>query len=820
VEERDRPRTRPSTQRQDLPALGPVPVPPLPADEESRLRTLTAYRIMDTGRDARFEELVAEVSRVCDAPIATITFIDRDRQWFKASVGLTIDETERDVAFCAYTILEPEETLVVEDTTKDPRFADNPLVLGDPRLMAYAGAPMVAPDGAVVGTVCAMDVEPREYSAEQLAVLRRVAGQVVELLDARSAAQRLLDGAVDATTDELEDATAHVAHGRSGTADEVLSLTRPLIEAIGEDVDIVEVLERFCAETLETFGWWAARVCWVQGDTLRPDPWQLLAAAPASLRGLAASIPAPLVLDDLNVHYADPAVHDVGMLRWMGDRDVVAGAGGRQVIVLDVPGATSLAARLVFLVPSARALGPNALRTLATASAVLPRVFVQDRARKELTYRATHDLLTGLLNREGLERRYRTSGSDGAVARAVLYLDLDGFKRINDTLGHRAGDEVLVHVARQLNGRIRPTDTAARLGGDEFLLILEGIAHEDEALRVARRLLRALCGTFTVLQTERVQVAVSIGVALLDRADGFEAALDAADALMFAAKELGGSHIAVEGLEGRRLIGASAGEVRDLDAALTGALQVRIAPIVHADGRPFGLRVGIVAEIRNPGVEDLVALVDGGIQAYLGSSDARLGLGSEQAAGHAGGLACLAVSPAPLLWAAEGVVLRMVVALRRRYPGLELHLVLESSDDDEPAVSQAIEIRDALGIGLAVAGFGASGRELQLVDLVDPRAIELAEDVVAAHRPGDPVPSAMVAATALAERRGLRVIAPSSGGADPAAVAAGCACDLVVDLSALQVHSAAASSRPSGGRPLEQGELDEVVDTTDAGGRA
>lgn len=850
VEEQALPPVPSGTSREVWSAELRQPTPPRPVDEDGRLRTLANYRIMDSGRDARFEELVAEVSRACDAPIATITFMDRDRQWFKASVGLTVDETDRDVAFCAYTILEPDVTLVVEDTTKDPRFADNPLVLGDPRLMAYAGVPMVAPDGSVVGTVCAMDVEPRGYSADQLAVLQRVAGQVMDLLGALNAADRLAGGVTEDTHEAIEAALGRVLDGsgdggtldasgdrrgatptlagqdgRAGTADEVLWLTRPLIEAIGEDVDIVEVLEGFCADLLETFRWWAARVCWVQGDTLRPAPWLLPAGAPVSLLGLTASVTAPTVLDDLNVHYAEPSVHDVGMLGWMSDRDVVAGAGGRHVIVLDVPGATMLAARVVFLVPSARALGPNAARTLTTASAILPRVFVQDRARKELTYRATHDLLTGLLNREGLERRYHSSRGASAVERAVLYLDLDGFKPINDTLGHRAGDEVLSHVARQLSGRIRPTDTAARLGGDEFVLVLDGIVHEDEALRVARRLLAALCGAFTVLQTERVRIAVSIGVALWSRADGFEEALDAADALMFAAKELGGSHIAVEGVEGRRLIGAAADQVRDLDAALTGALQVSIAPIVRADGRPFGLRAALFAEVRNPAVEDLVALVDRGMLAYVESHDLLASGTTDGGVDPVGArLACLAIVPAKLLWAAEGVVLRLVVALRHRHPELELHLVLESSGDDEAVVRQAIEIRDALGVGLAVAGFGASGRGLQLVDLVDPVAIELATAVVAAHRPGEQVPSAIVAARALAESRCLRVVAPSIAGADPTTTAADCACDYVVDLSDVRVHThvpPSSSTRSPGaasGRPRDVQDVEQPVGRHDPGG--
>ena len=115
---------------------GVDPFVPMPANEAARLRTLDGYRILDTGRDARFEELAAEVASVCGTPIATITFVDATRQWFKAAIGIPFEQTDRDIAFCAHTILDPDHTLVIEDTTQDPRFANNPLVLGDPHLMA------------------------------------------------------------------------------------------------------------------------------------------------------------------------------------------------------------------------------------------------------------------------------------------------------------------------------------------------------------------------------------------------------------------------------------------------------------------------------------------------------------------------------------------------------------------------------------------------------------------------------------------------------------------------------------------------------------
>jgi len=742
-------------------------VAPLPANEAARLRTLQDYGILDTGRDARFEELAAEVASACGTPIATITFVDEARQWFKAAVGLTIDQTDRDIAFCSHTILDPDHTFVVEDATRDARFAGNPLVMGDPRLVAYAGAPMVAPDGTVIGTVCAMDVEPRSYSPKQLSSLQRIAAQVVELLGATSS----VDGRPSAATaptvsapgapgwrDVDGDAPDEAGwNGREGSGDDVLALTRPLIEAIGEDVDLSQVLMRFCSEVLVTFGWWAARIAWVQGDVLRQESWLLAEAAPPALQPLAESMASPVELDDLSLTYREPAVHDVGMLRWVPDRDVVAGVGGRHAVVLDIPGANSLAARIIFLLPSARALSIGAIRTLTTASAVLPRVIAQDRARRELTYRATHDMLTGLLNRDGLASRYPGVASPGIMSRAVLHVDLDGFKEINDRLGHRAGDEVLAHVARQLAGRIRPTDTAARLGGDEFLVVLDGIVSEEEALQVARRLLRSLCGSFTVLQTERVDVTVSIGLAMWGRGMDLQAVVEAADQLMYSAKELGGAAVAVDTEEGRRLLGVSDGDDRDLDAVLSGAIQVSVAAVRDGEGQLHGTRVALGAEVRHPAVEDMAELVLGGIDSLL----AELGEGEGVR---------LTLVPSAMLWTIDGLVLRLlaVIAAGLRGPSrrtASMRLVLPSSGAPEETISQALMIRDALGVDLVVGGFGAAGGDLSLVDRVAPVALELAPEVLGASSTTGPS-SAQIAAWALARQNGLELILPVASGPD------------------------------------------------------
>ena len=752
---------------------GPGPVAPRPVNEAARLRTLASYGVVGSPRDARFEALAAEIANVCVAPIATITFIDATRQWFKASIGLALEETDRNIAFCSHTILEPEEALVVEDTTQDPRFADNPLVLGDPHLMAYAGVPMVAPDGTVIGTVCAMDVEPRGYTADQLATLRRVAAQVVDLLETTSAADRIADAPASTRVE------GPVLAVTGEASDQVLALTRPLIESIGEDVEVTTVLERFCSEVLETFGWWAARVAWVQGHALVSDGWSISPAAPPVLERLATTVGPPVELEDLTVSYPDPSVVDVGMLRWLVDRDVLAAVGARYAVVLDIPVANALGARLVFLVPSGRQLGGPATRALSTAAAVLPRVIAQDRTRRELTYRVTHDMLTGLLNREGLLARYNSSAVDLRVQRAVLYVDLDGFKAVNDDLGHRAGDEVLVHIARQLAGRIRPTDTAVRLGGDEFLVILDGIVHEEEALRVARRLLSALCGRYAIFRTQPVDLAVSIGVALWGQGTTLHEAIDAADTLMYAAKELGGAAIAVEGPEGRRLIGPDETEGRDLDAVLAGAVHVCVTPITHQDGRPHGLRAEVDVEVRHPSVSDLAELV---LEA----------VGERVTGAEAGALVLV---PGASLWMTDGLVLRLVVSLTAALPTVPIRIVLRDEGDAGRTVDQALLIRDALGVGLVVGGFGRSLLEFGLVDRVDPVGIELGRDEPAAGAPPGPAgpSSAQVAAMAVAARGGRSVYVPAAiagavAEADAASAGGGGVELLVIDDDATTEH--------------------------------
>ena len=143
---------------------------PIPADDDDRLRALRELLILDTPPEERFDRITAFAAAEFDVPIALISLIDRDRQWFKARVGLAACETSREISFCGHAILQPELFEVV-DALADPRFADNPLVLGEPRIRFYIGAPLTLPGGAAVGTLCLIDTRPRRFDAMDRAIL-------------------------------------------------------------------------------------------------------------------------------------------------------------------------------------------------------------------------------------------------------------------------------------------------------------------------------------------------------------------------------------------------------------------------------------------------------------------------------------------------------------------------------------------------------------------------------------------------------------------------------------------------------------------------
>jgi GAF domain-containing protein len=165
---------------------------PLPTNEAERLAALKEYHILDTGTEQSYDDITILASHICEVPTAMISLMDEVRQWFKSRVGLEQQQTSRDVAFCAHAILQ-NEPLIVRDATTDQRFADSALVTGEPHIRFYAGFPLINPEGLALGTLCVVDRQPHQLSAEQLKTMQALSRQVMTLLELRRVSARLAD---------------------------------------------------------------------------------------------------------------------------------------------------------------------------------------------------------------------------------------------------------------------------------------------------------------------------------------------------------------------------------------------------------------------------------------------------------------------------------------------------------------------------------------------------------------------------------------------------------------------------------------------------
>lgn len=282
--------------------------PPTP-NESERLSELRNFDILDTVAEASYDAITYLASQICDTPIALVSLIDEDRQWFKSRVGLDAAETPRDQAFCAYAIHDPDSILMVRDALEDPRFATNPLVVGDPSIRFYAGAPLVTPTGSALGTLCVIDREPRELSLDQQKSLLALSTQVMALLELRAAVKGLEEKQV-----ELEELSRQRDTFMATVSHEIRT---PLTAVIG----YVEMLredgsEEFRHDILETIARQAAEVEFLVED--------LLVAARAEADSLRVA--------KVSVHLAAQVAQVLEGLNPADSRDVAVHVDGCRVI--------------------------------------------------------------------------------------------------------------------------------------------------------------------------------------------------------------------------------------------------------------------------------------------------------------------------------------------------------------------------------------------------------------------------------------------------------------------------------------------------------
>lgn len=201
---------------------------PVTPDEQDRLKALYDYDVLDTEAEKVFDDLTQLASEICDTPIALISLVDPDRQWFKSKVGLDAQETSRDIAFCAHAIHE-RQVFEVSDTLKDKRFFDNPLVTDQPNIRFYAGAQLVTPNGKAIGTLCAISDQPKVLNSQQKSALQILSREVISQLELRKSMKKL-----KAADERKSDYLSNLSHELRTPLNAIVSYSQLLMDDIDQ----------------------------------------------------------------------------------------------------------------------------------------------------------------------------------------------------------------------------------------------------------------------------------------------------------------------------------------------------------------------------------------------------------------------------------------------------------------------------------------------------------------------------------------------------------------------------------------------------------
>ena len=471
--------------------------------EEARARALWTRELLNSQPEPECDELVRLTAAICGTPIGLLTLLDERQQWFRASEGLKLGDTPREIAFCAHAIRQPE-MLVVKDALMDARFGANPLVVGEPTLRFFAGVGLHTTEGHPLGTLCVIDTTPRILTAEQAQALAVLGRQVSARLELR-VQRKMLEEVVK----EKEKATAGLR--ASEELFRAFMNASPFLSYIKDAAGRLLFYNRSFAQR---FG--VSEYAWLG----RTDE-QLWS------RKLTKSV----------------RTHDLEVM-----------AGGRMVETEEhIRGADGTISSLrSFKFPCHDSAGNVLLAGVAVDvseevahKAELERYHRElEEANDQLRRLAVTDELTGLRNRRAFEERLVMEFSMARRRKrelAVLLLDVDNFKMINDRFGHAAGDEVLRRLGMILRTTVRLPDLPARYGGEEFIVLLPE-SGEDSAMGLARRLMQRVAEE----AWENGPVTKSMGMAAMNEAllNGYQL-VELADEALYAAKRAGKNRVMV-----------------------------------------------------------------------------------------------------------------------------------------------------------------------------------------------------------------------------------------------------------------------------------
>ena len=580
-------------------------------------------------------------------PIALVSLVDLDRQWFKSRAGLDAHETSRSVSFCSHAVA-ARELLVVEDAARDPRFADNALVTGEPHIRFYAGQPVYS-DGQAVGTLCIIDRAPRSFSIGERQVLKDLADLVeVELNHAKAVGARMLaeqalkslntelEGRIAARTAELEQRVAEAIRIR-----QQLEEKQELLDAVLESIDVGVVacdaignLTLFNRTARDFHGQDLKSVApadWSQyyslhhadgrtpmamdevplvralkGEVVRDGamviaphgrvPYTLMASGRPLRNAQGKTLGAVVAMKDITELKAskDRLVESEERLRtitdnlpvliahldqdhryvfanavhqsWLGrapervvGQTMVEAFGDeywsqQQEALKDAwDGKASQCEHDIVRKKHIRIVHSTFLPHLRDGQVVGVYILTTDATAARMHERNLHalahtDALTGIPNRRQFELALQAAvqrAPQRERAFALLYLDIDHFKRINDSHGHAVGDMVLVEFARRVRNVVRSSDLVARLAGDEFTVLLDEVGSPRDVELVAKKIMQAMEAPF-VVGSHAIPVGATIGIGLAD-APGVtaQAISELADGALYEAKGMGRNTFAI-----------------------------------------------------------------------------------------------------------------------------------------------------------------------------------------------------------------------------------------------------------------------------------